>query len=118
MELRSFESDLLSRLMSASVQRAKVIEGNLANHNTPGFRRRVLRFEDLLRSALPRGEDAARAVAPRIEEDLVTPTREDGNNVTMELELSALRENKLLFDTYAAIVETRGRILQYSIERS
>ena len=115
METR-FETDLLRRLMSATVQRAKVIEGNLANHNTPGFRRRVLRFEELLREALPRGEAEAGKIQPRIEADFVTPTREDGNNVTMELELSAMRENQLMFDTYAAIVETRGRILQHSLE--
>lgn len=116
MELGGLEVDLLRRLMSASVQRAKVIEANLANQNTPGFRRRVLRFEDLLREALPQGARATRGVTPHVEEDFLTPTREDGNNVTMELELNALRENKLLFDTYAAIVETRGRLLQYSLE--
>ena len=116
MDIGGFESDLLRRLMSASVQRSKVIEANLANHNTPGFRRRVLRFEDLLRKALPAGEAAARGVSPQVELDHATPTREDGNNVTMELELNALRENKILFETWAAIVEARGRILQHSLE--
>jgi flagellar basal-body rod protein FlgB len=107
--------DLLMRLMSASTQRARVIASNVANENTPGYRRQVLRFEDLLREELASGGDAAR-VEPALVEDSVTPARPDGNNVNLELELGADRQNRLLYESYAAILQGHFDLLRTSIE--
>ncbi|HVS10199.1 MAG TPA: flagellar biosynthesis protein FlgB [Planctomycetota bacterium] len=109
-------NDLLGRLLAAAGERSRVIATNLANENTPGYRRVVLRFEELLRGAMEKGDGDLSKVMPRLEEDLVTPARPDGNNVDLELEMNALRQNRLLYESYAAVLATRLEILRSSIE--
>jgi len=120
-------ADLLARLLSAASLRAEVIANNIANQNTPGFRRQTVRFEELLRGALAGPTSAAgeahasaarrlAALEPRIEEDRLTPPRADGNNVTLELEMNALRQNQLLYEAYAAVLATRFEVLRASVE--
>ena len=55
---------------------------NLANENTPGFRRSVVQFEEHLRQALLSPSTDAALVEPRIVQDDVTPGGPDGNNVS------------------------------------
>jgi flagellar basal-body rod protein FlgB len=92
MDPLSLKDDLLSRLMSATTQRSRVIASNIANQNTPGYRRQVLRFEELLQDALHTGRSLERVV-PSLEEDLLTPARADGNNVNLEGRFELMRSS-------------------------
>ena len=112
--------DLLLRLMSASTLRAKVLSENIANQNVPGYKRRVVRFEELLADKLAHAaatgkEGSLSEVAPRIDTDTATPSSPDGNNVSLELENNAMRENWLLYETYAAIMQSRNELMRASI---
>jgi flagellar basal-body rod protein FlgB len=111
-------SRLLGALLDAAALRARVLAGNIANQNTPGFTRQVVRFEELLRSAVERGRGAQELarIAPRVEKDTQTPARADGNNVALELELSAARENRLLYEMYSAIRASRTELIRSAIE--
>lgn len=108
--------ELLTRLMSAATERGRVIASNVANSNTPGYRRQTVQFESLLSSALATGETDLRAIAPERREDFVTPMGADGNNVTLELELTADRQNRLLYDTYAAILQSHFDLMKAAVE--
>jgi len=116
--LETPNSRLLLSLLDASAQRARVIAGNVANQNTPGYRRQVLDFEDKLREALSRGRstDALAAIAPSVSEDLLTPARADGNNVNLELEMSAMRQNRLMYEMYSTLHASRMNLIQAAIE--
>jgi flagellar basal-body rod protein FlgB len=120
MPLDGPQNDLLMRLLSASSLRAKTIAGNLSNVNTPGFTRKVVRFEEQLAAALGRADgDVSAALArvrPEVVADATSPAGADGNNVTMELEVNELRENQLLYELYASIFEARTRMLGQSID--
>jgi flagellar basal-body rod protein FlgB len=118
METGLGRDDLLLRLLSASAERARVIAGNISNQNTPGYTRKVLRFEELLRDAIETGRSNLADVQPTIEEDLLTPRAADGNNVNVELETNALRQNRLLYEAYASILGTRFELLRSSVESS
>ena len=111
---RGSEGDLLVRLLKATELRAKIISANVANQNTPGYTRREVRFEDLLRQAVESGRDARR-IEPEIVLDTVSPTRPDGNNVNLELELNSMRENRLLYESYAAILQGRFALKQLAV---
>ncbi len=108
-------TDLIVRLMSAASLRNEVLMHNLANENTPGFRRSTVQFEEHLREALGRSREEAEGVQPVVVEDHVTPTSPNGNNVTQELELNSMRENQLLYETYASILRSHFDLLQTSI---
>lgn len=109
------QSGLLSRLMSASTLRAKVLSQNIANQNVPGYKRQIVRFEDLLAKTLESGTHSLDGVEPEVVTDLETPSSPDGNNVNLELENNAMRANWLLYETYAAIATTKNEMLRASI---
>jgi flagellar basal-body rod protein FlgB len=109
-------TDVLLRLMSAATLRARVLAGNLSNQNTPGYRRKVVDFEDRLARALERGPDRARDVEPLVVADELTPAGPDGNNVNMELEVNAMRENRLAYETYASILSYKVALVRAGIQ--
>lgn len=115
MDINTNNQALLMRLLDASSQRRDVLLTNLANTETPGFQRKTLRFEELLQSALKGGKDPA-LVAPKVETDTRSPARDDGNNVNMEMELNGLRENRLMYETYTAILGTHFELMRSAIE--
>ena len=110
-------ADLMVRLLGACELRARVVSANIANSNTPGYVRHVVRFEDLLGEELRHGGDAAR-VTPELVADLETPARPDGNNVSLELELNAMRENRLLYEAYSSILRSHFALLESAITES
>ena len=110
-------ADLLVRMLGACELRARVVSANIANSNTPGYVRSVVRFEELLKQELLEGGDLER-VEPETLPDLETPARPDGNNVSLELELNAMRENRLLYETYSSILRSHFELLDTAISQS
>lgn len=106
---------LITRLMDAAALRHEVLTHNLANQNTPGFKRSDVDFETLIAKAHASGKGDVGAIQPEVRVDEATPAGPDGNNVNLELELNAVRENQLLFDTYAGIMKANFDILHTSI---
>ena len=106
---------LLMRLLDVASTRRDVLLSNLANTETPGFQRKTVRFEEMLQTALTRGQDPS-TVEPKIEIDTDAPTRDDGNSVNMELELNGLRENRLMYETYTSILGAHFEMLRSAIE--
>jgi flagellar basal-body rod protein FlgB len=115
MRLNGPQTDLLGRMLAASELRAKVIAANVAIQNTPGYVRQVVRFEDLLREALDDSGSDLAAIEPSIDFDEKSPARPDGNNVSLELELNAMRENRLLYETYAAMLAGHFDLLRAAV---
>lgn len=115
MNITGTNTDLLLRLLSAASLRNEVISNNIANQNTPNFTRRIVRFEDLLAKHLSRGTGDLTSVKPLVEKDSITPASPDGNNVTPELEMSALRENRLLYEMYSTILSGQMEMVRTSI---
>jgi flagellar basal-body rod protein FlgB len=111
------KGEMLTRLMSAAHRRGQVIANNIANQNTPGYKREVLRFEDLLADKLKRGGDW-RDVVPTITKDLATPSSPDGNNVSLEVENNAGRENWVQYQLYATIMDSHFDLLRTVIQES
>lgn len=108
-------TDLLLKLMSASALRGRVIAGNIANQNTPGYRRQEVLFEDQLLAALERPGSDLTGVAPRIVEDTTATIRSDGNSVFLEDEVSAGKQNRVLFELYASILSSRFDLMRSAI---
>lgn len=109
------DTELLTRLISAAGLRSQVTSANIANQNTPGYRRQVVKFEGLLQDSMNRGGSAAERIEPVVVEDTLSPARPDGNNVSLELELNTQRENRILMETYLTILESHFNVLQSAI---
>jgi flagellar basal-body rod protein FlgB len=103
----------VSRSLDAAMLRSRVIANNIANINTPGFRRTEVSFESELRDALDRsslsgtktddrhlsigakslGEVTPRAYTP------IDPTQPSGiNNVDIDSEMAKLAEAQIQYN--------------------
>lgn len=109
---------LMGKGLDASSLRNTVISNNLANVDTPGFKRSEVVFEDELRKALaktgqlqgavthpkhiPIGSPALANVKPKVVLQNDTTMRNDGNNVDIDREMASLAENTI---TYTALAQ-------------
>ena len=117
--------EILTREMDVSVLRRDVIANNVANADTPNFKRSVVNFESQLKRALD-SEKAERfpqyvtnsrhivfdkpmdwqGVAPRRVLDYLTEAKNNGNNVDVEEEGMSALNNQLLYTTLAQVVSS------------
>lgn len=83
------------RMLGVLDARTKASIHNIANQNVPGFKRYVVRFEDLLKQAEQDGQPTG-DVEPYTERDLSGPPAQ--NNVVLMEELATLGKTQLLHD--------------------
>ena len=81
------------QVLDAMAVRARVALHNLANQDTPGFKRYEVRFEELLREA-----EAGERVAPEVVRDTSGP--EGRNNVAADDELAILMKTRLANEVF------------------
>ena len=117
MSLFNNHFDLLTRLVSASEQRQQVISHNIANVNTPNYRRLDLDFESALAAEIRRGD---RSIGSPAEASVIQtqglPTRSDGNNVDIDKEIGALGKNALLQQVYLQLMGTEMNQMKRAME--
>jgi flagellar basal-body rod protein FlgB len=103
-------SVLLEKSLNVSALRYEVIANNLANIDTPGFKKSYVVFEEILRDALEDKKsisirrthpghfgisDRIEEIQPRVEKDTQTSLRLEGNNVDIEDEMIQLVMNSV-----------------------
>jgi flagellar basal-body rod protein FlgB len=94
-------TDYLEAGLKAASLRGKIISNNVANMDTPGFRRSEVRFEQLLAKAMTGGKEAdLEATTPQIVQPESTGTNEQGNDVSLDVELGELIKNGLQSRVY------------------
>lgn len=100
--------DVLSKTANASSKRQDVLSNNLANVDTPGYKRQDVSFENVLASALHGAEnldDAIKQIAPAcLNASIYTDSsslsyRKDGNNVDIDTESAFLAKNQMRYYT-------------------
>jgi flagellar basal-body rod protein FlgB len=91
----------LERYMDLLATRQKLVAGNIANADTPGYRTRDIDFQAEFRSALAGG-------SPRILEAGGLAVKNDGNNVSLDRESRLLAENAMRFNLASNLL--RGKI--------
>ena len=94
-----------TRALDAYALRHQAISNNLANVNTPGYKRQEVRFEDRLAGALSAhksgfdgGMNAVANVKPSMTTINSTSERADKNNIDLEAENIDLATNTLRFE--------------------
>ncbi|WP_442600951.1 flagellar basal body rod protein FlgB [Paenibacillus sp. KN14-4R] len=107
---------LLERSIDASASRQKVVTNNIANVDTPYFKRSDVAFEELLEKQMntggstlsgvrtdPRhfyiGAKPLSAISPEIRTDNQTAMNNNKNNVDIDYEMSLMAKNQLRYNT-------------------
>lgn len=119
---------VLEKALDTATLRQRTIAHNIANVNTPGFKRYQVSFEDQLNQALgfEPGLPLYRTnpyhlslsspeLVPRVSRDNSTTMRQDGNNVDIDREMVDLAQNSLNFNVAVQQLNTRLAMLRYVI---
>jgi len=103
---------ILEKALDATWLRNEVISHNIANVDTPGFKRNTVSFEEELSDALSKsgvtgkrtrenhkdiGRIALERIKPQVQQSVGTAMREDGNNVDIDAEMAALANNTVMY---------------------
>ena len=102
--MNSSNFNYLSRAMSAANIRQEVISHNMANVNTPNFKKSTLVFEELLAKELYRHLPMASRpfiATPTIVQEHDSLMRVDENNVDIDIEMAKLSKNQIYFNALA-----------------
>ena len=91
---------LIKTSLDATELRSKTIANNIANVNTPNYKRKYVSFEESLSSI---------SEEPKIEVkvDKSTSIREDGNNVDLENEKVNQAANTLMYNSLISITNIK-----------
>ena len=94
--------------------RHTAISDNISNVNTAGYKRRVVQFEEALKSSVAKSVSPTSSMGvptgpagkflPTVTRDATTVSRSDGSNVDIEREMADLAENTLRYQTLAQYV--------------
>ncbi len=102
--------------------RQKVISGNLANVDTPGYKSRSVVFEDMFKKALDRyaagGEGLQShldSLVPKIVQNNSTQMREDGNNVDVDAENIELARVEIQYEFSVRALSSHIARMKYVI---
>ena len=99
--------------------RQSAIAGNIANANTPGYRRKDVDFHDTLRAAFAQGADQAPQALDNVSFTTQTDSngvmQADGNGVDIDVENADLAKNGLEYESLVTVARARIDILKYAM---
>ena len=108
---------LLAKMLDLANARQRVISQNVANVNTPNYRRRSFDFEKSLRDAMEQGSAQAYSqVRGYVSKPNTTAVRNNGNNVDIDMEMNNLNFNSTSFEVYSTIYNRKSNMLKSAIK--
>ncbi len=107
--------DMLTAGMRGASARQTVIADNIANAQTPGYRRKALDFESVLAKALESGDGASRPLDAQVVMPDATSADETGNNVDIEMEVGDLIQNSSTYKTYVRVLNKVYRQMELAM---
>ena len=102
----------LERALTGASLRQEAIASNIANVNTPGYRRQDVDFQSTLQAAWSKGSDAVETMQPAIAVDQSSQVRADGSSVDIDVEAAAQAKNGLQYEAIAQVMKSRVAILR------
>ena len=122
---------LLNKGLDTASVRNRVIADNIANVDTPGFKRREVIFEENIKKVLEKNtiNDKLRTtdsrhmqikvkdtqIEPEIRELKDLSYRNDENNVDIDVETAKMTKNKLFYDALGQSMSNEIRLLRMAI---
>ena len=108
--------DVIEAGIKAESLRQKANANNVANLQTPGYRRADVKFKELLAKALdsPGGVNLSEIEA-QIYQPKDTAVKSDGNDVSLEFEIGELVKNSLRYKTYIRLLQKKYQQLDLAI---
>ncbi|MUT66347.1 flagellar basal body rod protein FlgB [Paenibacillus sp. NEAU-GSW1] len=124
----------LESAVHAAEMRQGVLANNIANADTPNFKRSEVLFEELLEQQMGQqperklvglrnnerhlhiGKTSAAASTTQISTDSATTMNNNGNNVDIEREMALLAKNQLSYNFYIQQINHDAKMMRIGIE--
>ncbi|SKC74473.1 flagellar basal body rod protein FlgB [Maledivibacter halophilus] len=103
--------EIYQKSLNASWLKHDAISNNLANQNTPGYKRQDVKFESILKDYIDENHiklkttrnkhfsnNNLNSLQPEITRELGTSFRKDKNNVNIDVEMAELSKNYIKFN--------------------
>ena len=109
--------DMLSSALKLGEVQHNVLSQNLANANTAGYKARNIDFEKML-TELAEQEGTT---VPGLTQDIQIaevkglPERVDGNNVDLAVEISKIKKNSMLYQSFSHLLASKVAMMRKSI---
>jgi len=110
--------ELLEAGLRAESLRQKTIANNVANLETPGYRRVDVKFEELLAKALDssgKSGDAAE-IEPQIYQPKQTAVKPNGNDVNFETEVGEMVKNTIRHKAYIRLLGKKFKQIELAMD--
>ncbi len=108
MSLTDNNVELLSKLLDLTTSKNKVIANNIANVNTPGFKKFEVAFQKELQKAVEsKNIDKVKNIQESVTLSKDKSTRKDGNNVDLDKELVAFYQMSDRHNIYLEILSKK-----------
>lgn len=125
----------ITKGMDASALRQKVIANNIANVDTPHYKRVEVNFEDAFKQALGKAPRRLagfrtdekhmpinamtdfRDVAPKMWRQNDSFSRTDDNDVDMDVEMAELAKNEIMMDSLVEVLNRKLKGLQAAMRK-
>ena len=119
-KLQMSKTDSIIALIEAGIRaeglRQKAIANNVANLETPGYRRIDVKFEELLAKSIDSsGSVDLSELEPQIYQPKQTLVKSNGNDVSLEGEVGAMIKNSLRYQTYIRLLNKRYRQIELAM---
>lgn len=117
----SVASSALRETLDGLSARQKAVANNIANVETPGYKRSYVSFEAELKRVMERGKPHEvianlKTLEPARQTDTFSPSRPDGNNVNIDAEIADLAKTSLHYDASLTLMKLRGSIIRAAVE--
>ena len=114
------KTDSIIALIEAGIKaeglRQKAIANNVANLETPGYRRIDVKFEEILAKSLDSSEPVDLSeIEPQVYQPKKTPVKSNGNDITLENEVGAMIKNSLRHRTFIQLLSKRYKQIEMAI---
>ena len=109
--------DIIEAGIQAESLRHRAISNNVANLQTPEYRRLDVKFRELLAKALdsPGSVDLSEIEA-QLFQPKNTPVKSNGNDVSLEVEIGEMVKNTLRHKTYIRLLQKKYRQMEMAIK--
>ena len=114
------KTDSIIALIDAGIKaeglRQKAIANNVANLETPGYRRIDVKFEELLAKSLKSSTPVdINDLKPQVYQPKKNPVKSNGNDVSLENEVGAMIKNSLRHKTFIQLLSKRYKQMELAM---
>jgi flagellar basal-body rod protein FlgB len=120
MELFDTSFKTINAALGAAGKRQEVLSNNLANVNTPGYKREDVKFDGVLSTALAAAKAGDSSQLDSLRPEVTTDSaavavRADGNSVDVDQEMAYVAENNIRYNALVQLAQKKMSTLKYVI---